>query len=140
MTRATNSSSNAWSILQGVAEVVAVISETVGLVSALKQLLESHQGAKTFALTCLIPPLVSELHWIQGQTRECRITDRKDKTPAYMLSAFYAIITNTDWLNMRALFALGTQSTYKKEVLSSGLEGHIDSRMYRALIYSWFNI
>ncbi|CAE6425375.1 unnamed protein product [Rhizoctonia solani] len=105
--RATKQSSDAWSILQNLAEATSVVSEVAGLATAIKPLLKSRGGSSFFVWVCLVHPFVSELHNIWNYTR------------------FYTIVTNPHWLRMKALFKLGTAAEYKKEVLSGGLEGYI---------------
>ncbi|CAE7198365.1 unnamed protein product [Rhizoctonia solani] len=107
--RATRHSSDAWSILQNLAEVASIVSEVVGLVTTIRPLLASRGGTNFFTWACLVHPFASELHNIWSYKR------------------FYTIVTNPYWLRMKALFKLGTSSEYKKEVLGGGLEEYIQA-------------
>lgn len=44
--------------------------------------------------------------------------------------AYYAMVTSPHWLRMKALFKLGMETQYKKEVLGGGLASFINSRMW----------
>jgi hypothetical protein len=37
------------------------------------------------------------------------------------------MVTNAKWLSMKTLFELGTDISFKKEVLGNNLDGHINS-------------
>ncbi|KAH7341781.1 P-loop containing nucleoside triphosphate hydrolase protein [Rhizoctonia solani] len=108
--RATKQSSDAWAILQNLAEATSIVSEVAGLITTIRPLLASRGGTNFFTWACLIHPFMSELHNIWSYKR------------------FYTIVTNPYWLRMKALFKLGTASEYKKEVLSGGLESYIQTQ------------
>ncbi|CAE6456333.1 unnamed protein product [Rhizoctonia solani] len=110
LVRATEQSSDAWSILQNLAEAISIISEVAGLVTTVRPLLASRDGTNPFTWVCLIHPFVSDLHNIWSYKR------------------FYTIVINPYWLRMKALFKLGTSSEYKKEIMGSGLGDYIQTQ------------
>ncbi|CUA76087.1 ATP-binding cassette, subfamily C, bacterial [Rhizoctonia solani] len=115
LARATEQSSDAWSILQNLAEAISIISEVAGLVTTVRPLLASRDGTNFFTWGCLIHPFVSDLHNIWSYKR------------------FYTIVTNPYWLRMKALFKLGTSSEYKKEIIGSGLGDYIQMQYVESM-------
>ncbi|CEL55405.1 Lipid A export ATP-binding/permease protein MsbA OS=Photorhabdus luminescens subsp, laumondii (strain TT01) GN=msbA PE=3 SV=1 [Rhizoctonia solani AG-1 IB] len=113
--RVTTQSSNAWSILQNLAEVASVISEVIGIAAMMRPLLASFKGVNIFVWVCLLHPFLSQLN------------------QASIYKSFYAIVTNPHWLRMEALFKLGTSHEYKKEVLGGGLENYLKTEYAKSM-------
>ncbi|QRW05507.1 ABC transporter [Ceratobasidium sp. AG-Ba] len=64
---------------------------------------------KYWCSTCVAQPLLSSL-----------------KLQSYIgMQGYYAMITNKSWLGMNALFELGTDNSYKKEVLGGNLSRYV---------------
>ncbi|KAH7338087.1 P-loop containing nucleoside triphosphate hydrolase protein [Rhizoctonia solani] len=114
ITRVTGYSSEAWSSLSSIIDILSSTGEVIAIASMLKGQLISPEGVNLFGVWALISPLVSELHG-HGEGR-----------------AFFAKITNQDWIRMKALSDLGTWDSYKKEILSSGLENYINCEYAQA--------
>ncbi|KAG8763603.1 hypothetical protein FRC11_000862 [Ceratobasidium sp. 423] len=108
--RASGWFASAWSILEGLASLMAVGAEVSGQVSVLSRVIGSRQDAKLFALLCVARPLAGILF---SRSRNHR---------------YYAMVTDARWLRMDALFDLGTKTSYKKEVIADNLEGFINSQ------------
>ncbi|CAE6516035.1 unnamed protein product [Rhizoctonia solani] len=108
--RASGWFASAWSILEGLASLMAVGAEVSGQVSVLSRVIGSRQDAKLFALLCMARPLAG-------------IVFSRSRNERY-----YAMITDARWLRMEALFDLGTKKSYKKEVIADNLEEFINSQ------------
>ncbi|CAE6410279.1 unnamed protein product [Rhizoctonia solani] len=108
--RASTWFASPWSVLEGLASLLAVGAEVSGQVSVFAGMMGSRQDAKLFALLCVARPMGLLLF----------IKSRHD--------LYYAMVTDTRWLRMEALFDLGTRSSYKKEVIADNLEGFINSQ------------
>ncbi|CAE6524067.1 unnamed protein product [Rhizoctonia solani] len=132
ITRVTGYTSEAWSALSNLIDVLSSAGEVIAIASILKGQLVSPEGVNIFGVWALISPLVSELHG-NGEGK-----------------AFFAKITNQDWIRMEALSEFGTRSSYKKHVLSSCLEDYINLEYTQAAsrlgdrstqnpTYSWMN-
>ncbi|KAF8609562.1 P-loop containing nucleoside triphosphate hydrolase protein [Ceratobasidium sp. AG-I] len=104
-------SSRAWGTMEGIVSVLSIAAGAVGQVSVLSRVFGLHWDVPLFVVMCVAQPLVSSL-----------------KMQAYIgMQEFYAMVTNQSWLRMKALFELGTDNSYKKEVLSNNLSEHINS-------------
>ncbi|KAF8754384.1 (ABC) transporter [Rhizoctonia solani] len=99
-----------WSILEGLASLLAVIAEVSGQVSMFFRMMDSRQDARLFAFLCVARPLG---FFAFVKTRH---------------GLYYSMVTDARWLRMQALFDLGTKSSYKKEIIADGLEGFINSQ------------
>ncbi|CAE6431870.1 unnamed protein product [Rhizoctonia solani] len=108
--RASGWFASAWSILEGLASLLAVGAEVCGQVSVLTGVIGSRQDAKLFALLCVARP-VGLIAFIRSRSE-----------------SYYAMVTDARWLRMQALFDLGTKSGYKKEVIVDNLEEFINSQ------------
>ncbi|KAH7341765.1 P-loop containing nucleoside triphosphate hydrolase protein [Rhizoctonia solani] len=102
--------SSAWSVLEGLASLMAVGAEVCGQVSVLAGVIGSRQDAKLFALLCMTRPLAL-------------IAFIKSRNETY-----YAMVTDNRWLRMEALFDLGTKPSYRKEAIADNLEEFINSQ------------
>ncbi|KEP52346.1 putative phosphate ABC transporter, ATP-binding protein [Rhizoctonia solani 123E] len=115
ISRVTGYSSEAWSSLSSIIDILSSTGEVIAIASILKGQLISPEGVNLFGIWALISPLVSELHG-HGDGK-----------------VFYAKITNQNWIRMEAFSQLGNWNCYKKEILSSGLEEYINSEYARAM-------
>lgn len=59
--RASGYFASAWTILEGLVELVSIVAEISGQASVLTQVINSQQHAKMFGLLCLARPLASQL-------------------------------------------------------------------------------
>ncbi|QRV75040.1 ABC transporter [Ceratobasidium sp. AG-Ba] len=109
--RVTSYRSQAWTILQGLAEFISVVLQFVGQLSVLSHMIGTREDAKVFGLVCVVRPLLTQARWMVD-----------------MNTSFYAVITNQHWLRMSALYDLGTSAKFKKEVLSGSLDSFINSQ------------
>ncbi|CAE6355230.1 unnamed protein product [Rhizoctonia solani] len=115
ISRVTGYSSEAWTSLSSLIDIMSSMGEVIAIASILKGQLISPEGVNLFGVWALVSPLMSELHG-----------DGDGKV-------FYAKVTNHSWIRMEALSQLGTYGFYKKELLSSSLEDYINSEYAQAM-------
>ncbi|CAE6469436.1 unnamed protein product [Rhizoctonia solani] len=136
--RVTGYSSEAWSSLTTIIDMLSTIGEVIATATVLKGEIISSEGVNFFGMWALCFPLLTELNEHRGE------------------KVFYAKITNQNWLRKEAFSQLGTWKHYKKEILSSGLEDYISSEytratsgvgdlntespVYSSLFESWFDL
>ncbi|KAG9105005.1 hypothetical protein FRC06_002926 [Ceratobasidium sp. 370] len=67
MDKATSYNSRAWSIIEGLAELISISIEFVGQVSVLSRMLGTREDAKLFGLVCIAPyyAMVTNHHWLR---------------------------------------------------------------------------
>ncbi|CEL55421.1 ATP-binding cassette, subfamily B, bacterial [Rhizoctonia solani AG-1 IB] len=99
-----------WSVLEGLASLLAVGAEVSGQVSVFAGMMGSRQDAKLFALVCIARPL-GLVAFIKSRH-----------------NLYYAMVTDARWLRMTALFDLGTKPSYKKEIIADNLEEFVNSQ------------
>ncbi|KAG8748265.1 hypothetical protein FRC10_007655 [Ceratobasidium sp. 414] len=136
MDKATSYNSRAWSILEGLAELMSVSIEFIGQMSVLAQMLGTREDAKLFGVVCIARPLITQMLYFGMEARKFTFIRLKNsEIPNITISslAYYAMVTNHHWLRMNALYKLGTSSKFRKEVLSGGLDGFINSRRLSSL-------
>ncbi|KAG9120881.1 hypothetical protein FRC07_003404 [Ceratobasidium sp. 392] len=108
--RASSYYGNAWAILEGIAEWISIAAEVTGQLSVITQVVRAHEHARLFVLLIFARPLAVQL---------IRTTRN---------GSYYCMLTDLRWLRMDALFDLGTEAKYKKEVIADNLEGYINSQ------------
>ncbi|KAG9098266.1 hypothetical protein FS749_004253 [Ceratobasidium sp. UAMH 11750] len=101
---------SAWTILEGIVELISIAAEISGQVSVMTQVVKAHEHAGLFVLLIMARPLAVQL---MQRSRE---------------GSYYCMVTDLRWLRMDALFDLGTNADYKKEVIADNLEGYINSQ------------
>ncbi|KAG8736512.1 hypothetical protein FRC10_009223 [Ceratobasidium sp. 414] len=101
---------SAWTILEGIVELISIVAEISGQVSVMAQVVKTHERAGLFVLLIIARPLAFQF------MRSSRV------------GSYYCMLTDSRWLRMNALFDLGTDVDYKKEVIADNLEGYINSQ------------
>ncbi|KAG8702475.1 hypothetical protein FRC09_004717 [Ceratobasidium sp. 395] len=101
---------SAWTILEGIVELIGIAAEIGGQVSVITQVVKAHEHAGLFALLIIARPLAVQL------------------LRTSWAGSYYCMVTDLRWLRMDALFDLGTDADYKKEVIADNLEGYINSQ------------
>ncbi|KAG9087467.1 hypothetical protein FRC07_012819, partial [Ceratobasidium sp. 392] len=104
-------SDRSWSTIATITTVLSIIAGAVGQISVLSRVFGLHWDVPLFLVMCVAQPLLSSL-----------------KLRSFIgMQGYYAMITNSSWLRMNALFELGTNNLYKKEVIGSDLEQYINA-------------
>ena len=121
-------SSRAWDTVEGIVGVLSIAAGAVGQVSVLSQVFGLHWDVPLFVVMCVAQPLVSSLKMqaylgMQGK----KLSPYEEFRLLIAVVEFYAMVTNQSWLRMKALFELGTDNSYKKEVLSNNLSTYINT-------------
>ncbi|QRV76605.1 hypothetical protein RhiJN_04620 [Ceratobasidium sp. AG-Ba] len=102
-------SENSWRCVEGIVTIMSIMAGTFGQVLVLSKTFELHWDTPLLLATCVAQPLLSSL-----------------KLQSYIgMQGYYAMITNKSWLRMNALFELGTDNSYKKEVLGGNLSRYV---------------
>ncbi|QRV75056.1 ABC transporter [Ceratobasidium sp. AG-Ba] len=113
--RASSYYGNAWTILGGIIELISIAAEISGQASVMTQVVKAHEHAGLFALLIVARPLAVRF-----------LRASRD-------GFYYCMVTDLRWLRMEAVFDLGTNSEYKKEVIADNLEGYINSQYNKDL-------
>ncbi|KAG8704356.1 hypothetical protein FRC09_003602 [Ceratobasidium sp. 395] len=104
-------SDRSWGAVEAIATILSITAGAVGQASVLSRIFGLHWDVPLVLIMCIAQPLLSSL-----------------KLRSFIgMQGYYAMVTNANWLRMNALFDLGTNNSYKKEVLGSDLGQYINT-------------
>jgi hypothetical protein len=129
-------SDHAWRTVEGIVTVISIAAGALGQASVLSKVFGLHWDVPLFLVMCVAQPLLSSLKLrayigMQGGW-DCSCHSSYLRS---FVSECYTMVTNQSWLRMKAFFELGTNNSYKKEVLGSNLAQYINSGTVLALIF-----
>jgi hypothetical protein len=126
---AIRDAADTWETLEGLVRVVSIAIKALGQMSVLVQAFGSNMDVQLFLIICVLRPWLSATSWYGYMP----LGEWRFQEELYYIDCcnfdqeYYTMVTNARWLSMKTLFELGTDVSFKKEVLGSNLDEYINS-------------